>query len=60
MDRPETPSPLGFLLMGLCGVIYALCALGAQRWAILLGIFFGIALCHWMPWLCGLDLRPPE
>lgn len=57
MDRPDTPGPVGFVLIGLWGVVVALYV---QRWSILLGILFGIALCHWVPWLCGLDLRPPE
>lgn len=57
MDTPETPSPLGFILMGLWSIALSLYV---QRWAIVLGLFLGIALCHWVPWLAGLDPRAPE
>lgn len=52
MDRLPEPSPVGWLMMGLWAIVVALYT---YRWPIGLGIFIGIALCHYMPWLAELS-----
>jgi hypothetical protein len=52
MDRPPELSPVGWFLLGLWSIVVALYS---QRWPIALGIFIGIALCHYVPWLAGLS-----
>lgn len=51
MDRPPEPNPVGWFMMGLWTIIMALYT---YRWPIGLGIFIGISLCHYAPWLAGL------